>query len=353
MLKHSLALLMFTGLVGASCVGNDGGPGDGGGDDTGPEWTDGVSTLSGHADAGFIDGPRGDARFANPVGVLVVDKKLYVADFDNGKVREINLDTYVTTTVVSQQDFSRPFAFAHCGGTLFVATDRKPDERVQTNTSGTIWRIDLGAKRATPVAVGIGRPRGLACINSQIAFADYQNHVVGLVNPSSGAVTTLAGRRGVSGMQDGSGEGALFFAPYGIVARGSELIVADYDNHRLRRVGLDGAVATIAGVGTAGFADGAMNAAKFNRPQAMTIDSAGTIYITDTDNFRIRRITGTSVETIAGGSAGFQDHDDRLQSKFFGLEGISVSADGSWAYVADGNRGEAAPYNRVRAIKLK
>jgi sugar lactone lactonase YvrE len=357
MLKSKLALFLLAGLVGAGCADDDddNSPGDGGGvDDTGPEWTDGASTLSGADEAGYVDGPRGKARFANPVNVAVMDGKLYVADFDNSKLREIDLDSYVTTTIVSQMDFQRPFGLAAAGnGVLYVSTDRNT-RREQGPMTGTIWKVNVGAKAATPLAENIGRPRGLAVLpNGMIAFADYQNHVVGLVNPTTGQVTQLAGQFGVRGMADGSGTAAVFDTPYGIVVKGNELIVADYGNHRLRRVGLDGTVGTMAGSGTAGFADGAMVSARFNKPQGLSISQAGDIFVTDADNFRIRKISGTNVTTVAGGQPGFADHDDPLQAKFYGLEGLSVSPDGAWLYVADGGRGENVPYNRVRAVKLQ
>ena len=66
------------------------------------------------------------------------------------------------------------------------------------------------------------------------------------------------------------------------------LVVADWDNQRIRIVGLDGTVSTMAG-GAAGFVDGAMSDAKFNHPQGMAIDDQDNIYFTDLENFRVRK----------------------------------------------------------------
>jgi hypothetical protein len=130
-------------------------------------------------------------------------------------------------------------------------------------------------------------------------------------------------------------------------------VVCDFDNNRIRLVGLDGVVATLSGTSQPGFVDGAMAMAMFRQPQGMSTAANGDIYITDLGNFRVRRITGDRVETIAGnGHAGWIDSDDRLASELFGLEGLSVVPDGSMVYVADGNRGDPVPYNRVRQIKL-
>lgn len=355
MSKHQLAVFLLAGLV-AAC-GTDPTPGgdDVGGDDA-PPFTNGVSTLSGHADAGYVDGKRGAARFANPVNVAVgPDGKLYVADFDNGKIRVVDADDGTTGTTISQQGFSRPFAMAFGpDGTLWVSTDRGPENQ-QGPMAGTIWRVDVAARTATPVANGIGRPRGIAVLpTGKLAVTDYQHHVVSLVDPVTGNVTPLAGAWDVAGMADAPGAAAAFNQPYGIVVKDGKLVVADYGNHRLREISLDGSVRTLAGAGTAGHGDGAMATAKFSHPQGMAITAGGDIFVTDLENFRVRKVTSNGVETIAGsGNGGFADDDVLTNADFFGLEGLAVKADGSMLYVADGGRGENLPYNRVRSVKLR
>lgn len=352
-----LAVFLLAGLVGA-CGTTD--PGMGGDDDPGGEdelgpMTNGVSTLSGSAEAGYADGKRGAARFANPVGVAYRDGKVYVADFDNGKIRAVDASNGTTTTVISQQGFSRPFALAFApDGTLFATTDRSPDSNTQTLTSGTVWRIDVGAKTATPIAIGIGRPRGLAVLASgKLVVADYQNHAVSFVDPVTGNVTPLAGAWGAPGMADGAGTAAKFNQPYGIAVRGDTILVADYGNHRIREVSMTGAVTTLAGAGAAGSADGAMSTAQFKNPQGLAVTSSGDIYIADTENYRIRKVT-TAVETIAlDGNPGHVDDDNLLAGEAYAMEGIAVAADGSMLFLADGGRGENVPYNYVRSIKLR
>lgn len=361
-----LALLALASLAGAGCTdAGDMQPGDGGGDDGGgggsdgggdvPPFTRGVSMLSGAAEAGDVDGARGVARFANPVNVaLGPDGRIYVADFDNGKIRAVDAADGTTSTVVAATGFQRPFGLAFAeSGTLYVATDRDPQGQAGP-MAGTIWRVDVAAGTATPIAARIGRPRGLAALpDGRLAVADYMHHVIELVDPGSGAVTPLAGAWDGKGYADGVGAAARFATPYGLALVGGALVVADHDNHRLRKVGLDGAVATLAGTGDAGFADGALASAKFNRPQGLAAAARGDLYVTDADNFRVRRVRGGSVETIAGsGQPGYADADDRLAAQFYGLEGLCVRPDGSAVFVADGDRGEPLPYNRIRSIKL-
>lgn len=352
-----LALSLVFGLV---ACGTDGGGGDddGGGGDGGddvPPFTNGVSTLSGHAEPGFVDGARGTARFANPVNVIYgPDKKLYVADFDNGKLRVVDPETGTASTVVSQDGFRRPFGLAFVGNTLYVSTDNDSRGR-HSEVSGTIWRVSITGKTANVVAENVGRARGLTALgDGRLAFTDYQSHTVNVVDPNSGQVSVLAGLKGQKGFADGTGAAALFSQPYHLAQRSDgKLVVADYENHRLRIVGLDGTVETFAGAGTAGYADGAMGAAKFNKPQGVTIAANGDIYVSDADNYRVRRIRGSAVETVAGnGMGGHVDNDDRLAAELFGLEGISCTPDGKTLFVADGGRGEDVPYNYIRSVKL-
>lgn len=349
------ALVLLAGLSACATNGGSSTGDDGGGTvDCGMK-TAGVSTIAGAADAGYVDGPGCTARFHNPVNVVQgPDGKLYVADFDGGKIRAVDPATGNTTTVIAEPNFSRPFGLAFApDGTLYCSTDNDPNNQ-HNEKSGTLWRIDVGAKTATPVATDLGRPRGLFVMqDGRLAATDYESHIVEIINPQSGMVTPLAGSYGAKGFADGAGTAAKFAQPYGIVQRhDGSLVVADWENQKLRVVTLDGVVTTMAG-SSAGFADGTMSDAKFNHPQGLTIDGNDNLYLTDIDNFRVRKISGSTIQTIAGdGMDGFLDADDPLAAEFHGMEGLTVSADGSKVWVADGTRGEDVPYNSIREIAV-
>ena len=322
------------------------------GDTPPPAFTLGTSTLAGRAFPGDVDGARDVARFANPVNVAYHNGSVYVADFDNHKIRVIDAATHETITLIAQPGFERPFGLAFAAdGTLFISTDNDQNGG-HSAMSGSIWRVAPGTHSAVLVAAAIGRPRGLAVLpDGRLAATDYVHHVVELIDPGTGAVTPLAGAWDQPGSVNDSGGSARFAAPYGLVVRGDgALVLADFDNHKLRVVTLAGAVTTLAGGGP-GFQDGDLASAMFRQPQGVALADNGDLFVTELGNNRIRRITGTAVSTVAGnGTAGYLDHDDPLASELYGLEGIAVVPDGSMLYVADGGRGDLVPFNRVRQV---
>jgi hypothetical protein len=141
-----------------------------------------------------------------------------------------------------------------------------------------------------------------------IIIADFSNHCVRKITPE-GTVSTIAGS-GNEGFADGTGASAQFNCPYGVaVDGGGNVIVTDLGNHRVRKITPDGNVSTLAGSGREGFADGAGAAAEFDSPYGVAVDGEGSIIIANCGNHRVCKITpdGT-VSTLAGsGSAGFAD----------------------------------------------
>ena len=342
-LKLSICALLF-GLVG--CATDDGG-------DEPPPWYAGVSTLSGSQDPGTADGPRGKARFHNPVNVLYgPNNKLVVADFDNDMIRVVDAETGDASTWIKQMNFERPFALAWGkDGTLWISTDNNGSGQHSLMT-GSIWRVNPGAKAATLVTQNIGRPRGMVVLpDGRLAISDYMHHVIEIFNPADQSLQIIAGAWDAKGAVDGAGADARFSTPYHMVLRpDGKLLVADFDNHRLRIVGLDGTTSTFSG-GGAGFVDGAMSTAKWNLPQGMAMAANGDIYVTDLGNYRLRVIRGNNVETVAGsGTGGYKDSDDKLAAQLYGLEGMSLKPDASEIYLADGGRGFPKPFNSIRVV---
>ncbi|HVG39442.1 MAG TPA: IPT/TIG domain-containing protein, partial [Pyrinomonadaceae bacterium] len=151
---------------------------------------------------------------------------------------------------------------------------------------------------------------------------------------TSSVVSTLAGD-GTAGFSDGAAAGARFNNPQGVAVDASGVVfVADTDNHRIRRIALDGTVATFAGDGTPGFLNGAGAQARFNAPRGIAVDPFGNIYVADSGNAAVRRIAPNGeVMTVAGdGTIGVSDSPN---SRFDGVAGVAIDGNQIYIYLAD------------------
>ena len=117
------------------------------------------------------------------------------------------------------------------------------------------------------------------------------NQLIRVVSPD-GEVSTLTGGRFITAYKDGPLAEARFHHPVDIAVNpAGDLFVADSLNHCIRRISSDGMVSTVAGrCGYSGYVDGVAEEAEFNLPQGLTLDSEGNIYVADTRNYRIRKI---------------------------------------------------------------
>ena len=186
----------------------------------------------------------------------------------------------------------------------------------------------IGTTGATAIAT---LPSGTSYV------ADYCHNTIRKVT-STGAVTTFAGAAGVIGAKDGTGQAALFFQPAGLVLDPSgNLFVADYYNALIRKITPGGVVTTVAGqTPHLGHADGSAAQATFCVPFGVVADAAGNLYVTDTFNYVIRKITPAgSVTTLAGipGTPGFANGPGQ-SATFAYPQNIAIDADGN-LYVTD------------------
>lgn len=191
---------------------------------------------------------------------------------------------------------------------------------------------------AQPTQAAFSDPFGVAvAIDGTVYVADAgESNRIRKIAPD-GTVTTLAG--GSEGFADGMAAAASFNTPSALaLSADGNLFVADTGNNRIRKITPEGQVSTVAGEGTAGYADGPASQAQFNGPIGVAVDARGNIYVTDTYNDRIRMITSDGqVSTVGGGGAPGYADGDRNVALFDTPCGIVVANDGTLIVADTGN----------------
>lgn len=264
-----------------------------------------VTTVAGLADnAGSADGTGAIARFNGPQGIAVAaDGTFYLADSGSHTLRAVSPAAAVTT----------PAGLAGSAG------------------SGD----------GTGAAARLNSPFGVAVDSAgNILVADTANHTIRKIT-STGVVTTLAGMAGVTGSADGTGAAARFNSPRGIAVDSSDnLYVADHGNYTVRKITSGGVVTTLAGTAgapiTVGNGDGTGSGARFAGPGGVATDSAGNVYVSDINGSNIRKITPDGVVTTFAGAFASPGSADGTgtSAQFRAPAGIAVDASDN-LYVAD------------------
>jgi sugar lactone lactonase YvrE len=260
-------------------------------------------TLAGLAtNAGSADGVGSAARFYNPWSPVIDSAgNIYVVDVWNDLIRKITPNGLVST-------------FAGQAGVQGSA-----DAIVGTNAT-------------------FNNPYGLVIDSSNNLYvADTGNYIIRKITPA-GAVSTLAGSAGNPGSANGTGNSAQFNFPLGVAAdTNGNVYVAEGSNEDIRKITPAGVVTTFAGLaGSYGTADGTGSAARFNWPSSLTIDANGNLFVADNQNSTIRKVTSAGVVTTIAGfprSGGAADGTGNV-ARFYNPNGLAVDAAGN-IYVAD------------------
>ena len=276
-----------------------------------------VTTIAGSTE-GYVDGKGSEAKFYSPSGIAVDEQgNMFITDFGNCLIRKISSDGTVSTfagSIPGYKDGSATIAqfyqpngaVVDDQGNVFVSEEGSHTIRkiaadgVVSTLAGMAWSttapVDGNFSQATFML-----PSGIAAdVDGNLIIADQGSHRIRKMNLSSEMVSTIAGSE--QGYLDGIALLAQFYRPVGVVSDDKDNVyVGDLFNHRIRKISSSGEVTTIAG-SSYGFSNGTGSAAKFAYPAGLALDKHGNLYVADTENHLIRKITAEGVVTTFAGS---------------------------------------------------
>ncbi|MBM3933338.1 MAG: hypothetical protein FJ319_03400 [SAR202 cluster bacterium] len=294
-------------------------------------FTEQITTVAGNGGAGYAgDGGLAIGAMLSLPASVAVDAldALYIADAGNQRIRKVsypsgNISTVAGTGNTNFAGDNNTAPSASMSGPNAVATDSQGNVYIADTLNHRVRKVAAGTNVITTVAgngvagfAGDGGPATQASLNSPrgvavdskgvIYIADTLNSRVRRIDPVTGNISTYAGDGSFAfGGDNGPATSAILRQPHGLAVDAQDnLFIADTLNLRVRRVNIAGTITTVAGDGNAAFrGDGGQpTSASIRNPIAVTVDSSGNLYIADTGNHRIRRVSaGTGlISTIAG-----------------------------------------------------
>ena len=321
-----------------------------------------ISTVAGNGVSGFSGdyGAAISAQMHGPFGVAVDSAgNLYISDSGNNVVRKVANSVIATVAgnqtaglsgdngLATSAQLNAPYGITvDSAGNIYIADSANNVIRKVSVANGMIATVagngtpGYTGDNGSPTSAQLNTPDGVAVDSAgNIYIADFTNGVVRKV--SNTVITTVAGN-GTTGStgDNGPATSAQLYQPVGVaVDSAGNIYIADTYNSRIRKVSVaNWTITTVAGNGTAGFSgDGSSpTSAELNGPVAVAVDSAGNIYIADTSNNRIRKVSNGVITTIAG--SGVQSYSgDGSPATIAALSvptGVAVDSAGN-VYIAD------------------
>lgn len=271
-----------------------------------------------------------------------VGPAFYVASTLAGSPASVSASGIVATSSVFSTNLSQ--VAVDGSGNVYVA-DTNNNQIRKISSTGVVSTLagsgSVGSANGTGTAASFNLPRSVAVdASGNIFVADTGNSLIRMIS-AAGVVTTFAGS-GTAGGTNGTGTAASFYTPYGIAVDSiGNVYVADTGSSLIRKITSAGVVSTLAGTYiTIGSVNGTGAAALFSYPQGIAVDAGGNVYVTDTTNNMIRKITAAGVvTTLAGSTIPGKADGVGVAASFNSPTGIAVDGAGN-VYVADSNNAE-------------
>ena len=339
-----------------------------------------ITTIAGNGTPGYSgnDGLATAASLNSPTGLAVDGSgNIYIADKWNRRIRKITASTGVISTVAGNgtSSYSGDGGQATAAGLPFpegVAVDGSGNLYIADRYSNRIRKITASTGVISTVAgngtagysgdggqataASINGPKGVAVDSSEnLYIVDTNNHRIRKVTASTGVISTVAGNGNYLYLGDGGqATAAGLHNPVGVAVDGSgNLYIADTSNNRIRKVAVStGVISTVAGNGGGYYSGdgGQATAATLRLPSGVFVDGSGDIYLADTDNSRIRKVTASTgvISTVAGNVSTGDFSGDGSQATAAGISrpgGVSLDGSGN-IYIADTYN------NRIRKVTV-
>ncbi len=322
-----------------------------------------VTTFAGSGEIGSVDGTGIAASFNYPSGVAVDNNgNIFVTEFGNYKIRKISATGIVTTFAGSgvsgsNDGFGAAASFnlltaitIDKDGNLYV-TDARNNKIRKITSLGSVTTIagsgTAGSTDGTGTTASFSFPSGITVDNSgSLYVSDSKNNKIRKIT-SFGVVTTLAGS-GVSGSMDGVGTAASFSNPQGIAIDSNSIIfLADSSTGKIRKITSEAIVSTLVGYGSSSITDSSGTIASFRTPWGIAVNVNGIVYVADTGNHRIRKVTLSGVVTTLAGTGSVGSVDGTGDTASFNFpSGVAVDSNGN-IYIADFSN------HKIRKITLQ
>ncbi|MCL1039596.1 putative Ig domain-containing protein [Shewanella submarina] len=300
-----------------------------------------VTTLTGSGASGVTnDADPMQASFKTIWGITALNsEEIYIGEFFDFIIRRLAHDgvtTYVGDGTEGSVDGDRlSSSFGHI---RHLTLDNEGNLIIADEGNNKIRKLDRTTGLVSTVAT-VSSPYGVVVDSiGNIYTASPVDKTINKIEAGTGIVTTFAGS-GISGFDDANGTNASFGGPQGLAIDANDNIyVADSGNHAIRKITPSGDVITFAGTGDAGADNSADRlSASFNSPIAVSVDNDGNVYVLEYSSHRVRRIDAASgeVTTFAGdGEPTYKDSTNALMASFRYPSAMDIAKDGT-LYIAD------------------